>query len=310
MKFSAEQNEARMKGVGASEAAGVLGLSKWESPMSIYLRKIGAGEEVEENEPMYWGSKKEPIIRERFAEDHPEFRVIPGLDLFDGGILASKETPFIFASPDAVLDDKASTQKGSRLVAGLEIKTATQFKANDWPESGHADGVPADYWVQCQQCMYVTGLDKWYLAVLIGSADYREYLIGRDDEFITGLVEKLGEFWKLVEARTPPPFDGSDASKRVLDTLYPVEDTILEPAASLPSESDMLAEELLQVKQLMKGLTADQKRIENTLKGMMGDNALAYTPEGYEVTWKPYHRDGYTVEPTDYRKFAIKRNEE
>jgi len=311
VKFSPEQLEARRKGIGASEAAAVLGLSKWRGAMEIYLDKIGVPNDVEESEPMYWGTKKEPIIRERFAEDHRELVVIPGTVAYteSGGICTSGERDFIFASPDALLHDDNAGVTG-KIVAGLEIKTATQFKANDWPPSGDPSGVPVDYWVQCQQCMYVTGLDKWWLAVLIGSADYREYLIERDQEFIDGLVIKLTEFWKLVEDRTPPPFDESDASKRVLDMLYPAEDAILEPALGLPSEADALALSIISLKTVIKETTSRLKLAENTLKGMMGDNALGFTPSGYEVGWKPVHKEPYEVKAQDYRVLSVKKTEE
>ena len=58
-----------------------------------------------------------------------------------------------------------------------------------------------------------------YLAVLIGSSDYRQVIIERDDEVIAVIIEKLKEFWKMVETNTPPSVRGMD--NKLLTSLYP-----------------------------------------------------------------------------------------
>ena len=44
--------QERRRGIGGSEAAAILGLSPWATPLDVYLDKIGEGEEVEETEAM------------------------------------------------------------------------------------------------------------------------------------------------------------------------------------------------------------------------------------------------------------------
>ena len=51
-KDRAEWLKAREGGIGASEVAAVVGLSKWDSPYSLFLRKTGQVPPIEENDAM------------------------------------------------------------------------------------------------------------------------------------------------------------------------------------------------------------------------------------------------------------------
>lgn len=47
---------------------------------------------------------------------------------------------------------------------GMECKTASEYLKNDWEE----EEIPAQYLIQCQHYMAVTGYEAWWIAVLIG----------------------------------------------------------------------------------------------------------------------------------------------
>jgi len=69
--------------------------------------------------------------------------------------------------------------------------------------------------------MAVTGRELWYVAVLAGGQRFYIYSVPRSDFYINELIEKEREFWQLVQSGTPPEFDGSEASARILDRMYP-----------------------------------------------------------------------------------------
>ena len=59
----------RRMGIGGSDVAPLLGLSKWKSELELWLDKTGQAEELEgENEAMLWGNIMEPILRSHFEE--------------------------------------------------------------------------------------------------------------------------------------------------------------------------------------------------------------------------------------------------
>ena len=59
----------RKKGLGGSDIAAILGISKWSSAIDIWLQKTNQTfDETIENEAMTWGKILEPVIREQFKQ--------------------------------------------------------------------------------------------------------------------------------------------------------------------------------------------------------------------------------------------------
>ena len=58
----------RRKGIGGSDAAAIVGLSKWATPFTIYMDKLGLLPEKEETEAMRQGRDLEEYVACRFAE--------------------------------------------------------------------------------------------------------------------------------------------------------------------------------------------------------------------------------------------------
>ena len=98
----------------------------------------------------------------------------------------------------------------------FEAKTASAYKASEWEED-----IPQEYQLQIQHYMAVTGLKYTFVAVLIGGNQFKWQLIERDNELIDILIKLESGFWSNVLNNTPPPIDGSEASCKLLDSLYP-----------------------------------------------------------------------------------------
>jgi hypothetical protein len=60
--------EERRKGIGGSDAAAVAGLSRYRTPIQVYMEKLGLIDPPEENEAMYWGKKLEDLVAEEFSQ--------------------------------------------------------------------------------------------------------------------------------------------------------------------------------------------------------------------------------------------------
>lgn len=281
-----EQLEARRAGIGGSDIAAVCGVSRWRSPMDVYLDKIGAAGPLEQNEPMYWGSKLEAAICERFAEEHPEFAVVPW---GDAPSVIHPAHPWALALPDAMLyaDDGSGSAMYDHPLAGLEVKTASAWKRAEWDE----DTVPTEYVFQATWYMIVTGLKQWYMAVLIGGNEYREFLVEYDGVLAAELLVRGRTFWSKVEALEPPPIDGSDASRRFLAEAYPAGEVVSEPVA-LDATVDDLARQRIALKAAAKSNDMQLQEVENLLKAAMGEHTEGTTPGGYVVTWRPRSRSG------------------
>lgn len=289
----------RRKGIGGSDAAAILGLNPWKTPMDVWLEKTGEFEDDPgENEKMYWGNVLEDIVAR-------EFMARTGLKVRRrNAILKHKNRPFMIANVDRlVIGHKA----------GLECKTAGQYTAEDWEM-----GLPDYYMPQLQHYMAVTGYPVWYVAVLIGGQEFKYYKITRDDYFIRDLIQAEVEFWRLVETRTPPPVDGTKASTELIKKLYPEAEKGKE--IQLPFEAFELIQQYERACEEEKQIQLLKDEAANRLKDMLG-TAERGSIHGRQVIWQnvaskrlntkslqkeyPDIYEQFAQEST-YRRFSIK----
>lgn len=190
--------EQRRGGIGGSDVAGILGLSKWSTPLDVYLSKIGQAEEKELTPAMYWGNILESVIRD-------EFQCQTGIELATGLqpiYRARGENGFMLASLDGLTKD------------GQIVECKTARSDADWGEAGSGE-IPVYYQTQVQHYMSVLGAQLAYVPVLIGGSDFRIYVVERDQNFIEDMIEAERAFWfDHVCAKVPPdPLNATDAKK-------------------------------------------------------------------------------------------------
>lgn len=257
--------EARAIGIGGSDAAVIMGMNPYKSPYQLWLEKTGQAEapDLSGNQYVYWGTKNESNIADWFQEE-------TGKKVKRLGTLRSKEYPFMLANVDR-------TVVGEN--AGLEIKTAGVSQYRKWKD----DEIPDAYYCQCLHYMAVTGAAYWYIAVLLGGNEAKWKRIERNEEDIQHLIMAETDFWKLVEARTPPPVDGSDSCAAALSAQYKGGDPNY--SIILPPDIDGVIASLEDDKAIMGALKKQITEKENRLKALLG-NAEEGTTDHYRVLWK------------------------
>ena len=257
--------EIRRSGIGGSDAAACVGLSSWKQPIDVYLDKLGElpDREQEIGDAMYWGNKLEPVVADWFSESTGK-KVVKR-----NAILTHKKYPFLFANVDRLL-------KGEK--AGLEIKTTNAFSGRSkWGD----DQVPEEYYVQCLHYMMVTGLPKWYLAVLIGGNDPKVYSFERDEEAIQNLMEAEVYFWnEYVQKRVPPPI--TDYNESTIKALYPVGNG---SQVILGVDAVDLAGEYVRLTKVESEAKKQKEMVKAQLMAMMGQSEIGRAGN-FEVSWK------------------------
>lgn len=197
--------EARKQGIGGSDVAAILGLSKYKSPYQLWLDKTNRSEiEDTQSEPAYWGNTLEDVVAK-------EFQKRTGLKVQRvNKTLVHPEYDFARANIDrAVINPEISGNvrlKNGELTTDhiLECKTANQYLSKLWGDD--LESVPDYYLTQCQWYMGITQTKKCSLAVLIGGQKFRTYEIAYDHELFMMLIEECGKFWhEHVLADVPPP---------------------------------------------------------------------------------------------------------
>lgn len=259
-----KQIENRKKGIGASEAAIVLGLNPNVSPYQLWLVKTGRAEpeDLSQLPQVYWGSiLEEPIAQEYAKRNDCKVRRVTNT-------LFHKEHSFMLCHLD---------RKVEGLPELLECKFA-MFARDDWGPAG-SDIVPLPYIVQVQYQLAITGYEKGTLAVNIGGCDYREYYFTPDKELITKIIEEVTEFWKCVETDTPPPLrDSKDAA-----LAYPLNQGNLVPAEK---EIIKAVDEYNQVKVMESEIKEKKEALKDKLTLFIKDADGIRTDSSVLATWK------------------------
>lgn len=264
--------DLRRKSIGGSDAAGIIGLSKWSSPMSVWADKLGLLPERPDTEPMRVGRDLEDYVASRWMEaTKKKVRHI-------NAVLYNDAYPFAHANVDRLV-------RGEN--AGLECKTTStlnvrQFQGVEFPEQ---------YYAQCVHYMAVTGADRWYLGVLVFGRGFFEFTLERDQAEIDALMKAEAEFWEYVQKDAPPPADGHPATSETLQDLY--QDTVDEEIELFGREG--LLREWADIKEQQKALDQRKTEIENIIKQDLQEHERG-SCAGFSVTWKPQQRRTFQTE--------------
>lgn len=259
----------RRKTIGGADAAGIVGLSRWASPFSVWADKTGRAAEKEDNEAMRQGRDLEDYVARRWMEDTGK-RVyrLPAM-------LYHPQYPFAHADVDRMVTGEN---------AGLECKTTFSLDLKQF------NGVefPVQYYAQCVHYLAVTGADRWYLAILAYGRGFFTFVLERDQAEIDALMAAEADFWKLVEQDTPPDADGSEATSAALRELYPISE---HTAADLFGR-DTVLKEYMRLKEDKKTLDTRLGEIENTIKADMGEAESGFCGL-FHISWKSQTRQSF-----------------
>ena len=284
--------EYRKSGIGGSDASVVCGISRYKSPVELWMEKTNQIHYQEAGESAYWGIQLESLVKSEFTK-RTNIKVKPVNQL-----LKNEEYPFMLANLDGVCEHP---DYGTCV---FEAKTASAYKSGEWDDS-----IPDEYMLQIQHYMAVTGYKGAYIAVLIGGNTFRWKFVERDEELITMLIQLEADFWQHVESAVPPTLDGSEASVKFLAKKFP--DSIKKSQIILPDTAADLISQYNEACEKLKAVTEQKQEAENLLKEMIGENETG-TVGNWVIDWKSISQerlDSKTLKaehPVLYKKYANK----
>lgn len=190
----------RGKGLGASDAPTVMGVSPWTTPFELWTYKTGLCTPPEPHPAavaaMRRGHELEPAARELFVK---QAGLAPGS--FPSVSGEHDEYPYIRASFDGLSANEDML---------LEIKCPGK------EDHGKAlkGKVPDKYYPQLQQQFFVSGVESgWYFS-WDGKSDTGVAIeVFPDEIYMHKLKDALIAFWSRVQMQMPPETTKSDMSK-------------------------------------------------------------------------------------------------
>lgn len=283
-----EQAQERKNYLGSSDAAAVLGLSRWQTPLQIWAIKTGQIEPREpDSEAVKLGRELEDYVAKRFMEVTGKKVKRRNTTLFD------KEYSFLGAN----IDRKVVGEN-----AVLECKTTSAWLAKEW----EGEDIPQEYVIQVLHQMMVGRFSKGYIAVLIGNQSFKWKEIPRDETLIEDIKSKEVYFWKEFVEKKQMPMTIKAHDSDVLYKLFPqqVEESVIE----LDDEAQRICEFIKSMEEEKKDLEKQIEEQRNILKAMLKTYETGQTA-GYKITWKTQVTRRLDVEtfkskmPTTYERF-------
>lgn len=254
----------RQNYIGGSDAAAVLGISKWKSPLAVYMEKTGEAPHLEPSRAMNMGILLEDLVAQDFTKE-------TGLK-----VRRKKETivhpqyDFIRANIDRKIEGKDE---------GLECKITSTYNKKDWE-----DTAPDYYIIQCMVYMAVTGYKKWWLACWVGFDMFPYYIIEYDAKLANQIIDRLVVFWnEHILKKNPPEVIYSDTN--LLKELY--KNGGLESIELIDQKENI--EKFLEITKQMKVLKDEKELYSNKLKNQLGDHETG-SQDNYMVNWKSQNR--------------------
>lgn len=290
----------RTKYIGGSDIGAILGLSKFKSPLEVWMEKTGKAGNSKDSLPLRFGSFAESFVASEYS------RATGYQLLHDESAHIHSSYAFISAHIDRFVMGKSEDKLPSRI---LECKTANAFAKSEWGQVG-SDEVPMTYLAQVAWYQAITGICKADLAVLFGNSDFRIYQIERDKALEELIIQKAVHFWNEHVLKDIPPPPNTEADCQILFSK---------------SDSNLKAEASQEIFELSKQLEALNKQItlyedkasviKQSLMNTMGQAESLYYQGRLLATWKApkqsYRLDSKRIEleqPDIYEQYQIPVN--
>lgn len=283
----ADWHERRKLGVGASEAAMMLGLHPRHGeggPAVLWAWKTGRQdpEPLDDLEFIQWGHIMEPVIVEQYGSPRYSGRRVEKTR----EQLRSIEHPWALCTLDAW------TWHPEHGRIPLEAKNVSSFQAHRW-----IDGPPIEMWWQLQHQMLVTGTACASIAACVGGNALWWEDVERDPEAHRILASKGAEFWRCVNEDRVPLHVPTLASVRA---LYPVGQE--SGAVQLNgSEWANLDERLCSLKSEIRNLESERKKLEAQIADAIGNAEAATLETGVVYTYRTQSRAETTIPASEFK---------
>lgn len=265
----------RSKFLGGSDAAAIMGLSPWATPVDLWMQKTGRKprEEVTPVRQRIFdrGHKLEPFIRDmvidKLRERGHSVELVACNERY-----TDPEFPFLSCEIDfEVLLD------GEHI--NCDAKSVTGFARKKWGDEDSED-VPIEYAVQFMHGLMITGRRRCLVAALRSFDDVDIFWTLRDDETIAGMRPKLVEFWvdHVISDTAPDTWKFSD-----ITALFPHDNGLaVEATQDIADKVAQLAE--------IKARLKEYEEAEEALKFEIADYISPHSRLAFGgrdlMTWK------------------------
>ena len=287
--------------LGGSDAAAVMGLSPWATPLELWREKTGRKDAPPPDPAQIrrWerGHKLEPFIREMCIERlERDFGMTVELVACNARY-TDPEFPWMSCEIDFELRITGTMPIGGELVTfdrehiNVDAKSVTGFARKKWGHEENTEDVPIEYAAQFMFGLMVSpGRRRYCLVAALRSFDEVDlYWTVRDEETIAAMRPKMVEFWvDHVLADVPP----DPARFEDIKLLFPIDNGQAREATADIAEK---VAQFRDIKARIKEFEGAADALQSELADFISPHARL-TFEGADIlTWKGQNRTAVDV---------------
>jgi predicted phage-related endonuclease len=313
--------QQRRQGVGGSDAGGIIGVSPWSTPLSVYDSKTLDLPPEPEKDVYWFGNHGEKLVAARIWHDLKKAKRSRGHKLVEPKSMIWHVNGWAFGNPDRLLIDK----KNGHQREGYECKWVSRFQSHLWPEDGDTANLPLYVFAQAFHYLWVlrnAGLDgppleRWWVVACLEGFDVRYYEISWSERVAAAHEKALRRFWfDHVVPRVPPPHTHREQDGRALNRRFSHE---VEEVIEASQSTEERLERCRQIKAQIDSLHEERSLLRNDLRVVMG-TATRLKGSAANVSYKrPRTREkvdykglvgSLDVSPKEISKFTTKQSQE
>lgn len=209
-------SEEWLRLITPSKVAAIVGVSRWESAYSLWMRMKGRIPDEAEQDKFQVGHAWEPTARELWKLDGRNH----------GWRISTKGVQYVteeFGFPAAATLDRRATRGGGRHAHRRVVEFKITGSFEDWGDD-YTDNAPADYLVQVLMQMAITGWTEHpgHLMVIGPTVHKRHiYEVEWRPDLVDQFVRTCSLFYRSLAANEPPPLDNHKATYQCVRALHP-----------------------------------------------------------------------------------------
>jgi len=264
--------------LGASDAGAIMGLSPYQTPLSVFMTKKGMVKR-QENEFTRWGKLLEEVIRREFVKDFREVETGKSIEVYScHSMYESTKHPFMCVDPDGLV--MINDQLGL-----LEIKSTTRAQARYWKD----ESLPDQYFAQVQHGMYVLDL-PFSLVVCLMDKKLLWRTVPARKVFMSEMVRMEKRFWEefILKDQMPGP-SGNEIDTDLLLEYYPRQEDV-----TVNLGTTELVERYLEIKHEVDSKKKIQEGIKQEIIQLMGPAHRAVAGE-HKVTRVTFEKPTFNL---------------
>lgn len=277
--------------IGGSEIAAVMGMSPYETPLSLWAKKTGKlpPSDLSNFEAAEIGTELEEYVARKFTRK-------TGIKLrVDNRTFRHPKHPYMIGHID-------------RWVVGedavFEAKTTSAWMEKHW----QGDEIPQHYVLQLMWYLGLCQKRVGHIAVLIGGQKFVYKQIEFDQELFEKMVETAQVFMEQFVLKNVAPIAVEGDSETLLQMFPNSSPTELRLDGPLAEEMDGLVEERLGGLESIRHAKEELEKIEARIKQIIAENESAETLN-VRVTWKTRNVKEHMVKATSFRVLTTKKRE-